>query len=103
MTTFEEPQYEAPSYPVSSAPYSYDRYYEEAKAPSPAYYGAPGFTTSGGYGKPRAIEPTSLSISSGPTKAFGQRVDSGMNSGPTTEKTSVRIHAPPGGKSSITF
>jgi hypothetical protein len=32
---------------------------------------------------------------------FGQRVVSGMNSGPTTEKSSVKVCNPPGGKSSI--
>ncbi|CDW81087.1 UNKNOWN [Stylonychia lemnae] len=34
---------------------------------------------------------------------FGQRVESGQNCGPTTEKSSVKLHAPPGGKSSIQF
>eukprot|EP00347_Sterkiella_histriomuscorum_P012620 403367870 len=32
---------------------------------------------------------------------FGQRVESGSNSGPTTDKSSVRMHAPPGGKSTL--
>ncbi|CDW73444.1 UNKNOWN [Stylonychia lemnae] len=32
---------------------------------------------------------------------FGQRVISGNNCGPTTEKSSVKLHAPPGGKTSI--
>ncbi|TNV76825.1 hypothetical protein FGO68_gene17655 [Halteria grandinella] len=32
---------------------------------------------------------------------FGQRVESGNNCGPTTDKSSVKLHAPPGGKSSI--
>jgi hypothetical protein len=103
VASYEEPMYDAPSYPARAPPYSYDNYYEDAKAPSPAYKGAPGFSTSAALGKPRTIEPSSLNISSGPPRTFGQRVDSGMNSGPTTEKTSVRVHAPPGGKSSITF
>ncbi len=34
---------------------------------------------------------------------FGQRVNAGGNSGPTTDKSSVKIHNPPGGKSSIQF
>jgi hypothetical protein len=103
IASYDEPKYETPSYPTKAAAYSYDKYSEDAKAPSPAYYGGSGFTTSSAYGKAKSIEPSSLSISAAPTKAFGQRVDSGMNCGPTTEKTSVRVHAPPGGKSSIFF
>lgn len=45
-----------------------------------------------GYGQASASEPV-----------FGQRVVSGNNSGPTTDKSSVKLHAPPGGKSSIQF
>lgn len=38
---------------------------------------------------------------SGSEPTFGQRVISGNNSGPTTDKSSVRLHAPPGGKSNF--
>ena len=100
--SYDEPKYGV-SYPSKGAAYSYDKYSGDVKASGPAYYGAPGFTTSAAYGKPKSIEPSSLNISSAPTKAFGQRVESGMNWGPTTEKTSIRVHAPPGGKSSIFF
>ncbi len=34
---------------------------------------------------------------------FGYRVQSGNNAGPTTEKSSTRVHAPPGGHSNIFF
>ena len=42
-------------------------------------------------------------IQDAPEPIFGQRVVSGNNCGPTTEKSSVKVHAPPGGKSSISF
>eukprot|EP00347_Sterkiella_histriomuscorum_P003815 403362832 len=32
---------------------------------------------------------------------FGQRIVSGNNCGPTTEKSSVKLHAPPGGRTTI--
>ena len=101
---YEEPTYETPSYASKAAPYSYDKHYSDENEVPPAYYAPPsGFVSSSTYSKPKAVEPTSLGISYAPTKAFGQRVDSGMNCGPTTEKTSVKVHAPPGGKSSIFF
>lgn len=101
---YEEPTYVSPSYASKAAPYSYDKHYSDENEVPPVYYAPPsGFTSSSTYSKSKVVEPTSLGISYAPTKAFGQRVDSGMNCGPTTEKTSVRVHAPPGGKSSIFF
>ena len=47
--------------------------------------------------------PASNVISSGEQIVFGQRVSAGLNCGPTTEKSSVKLHAPPGGKSTIAF
>jgi len=101
---YEEPVYETPTYASKAAPYSYDKGYSDENEEPPAYYPKPsGFTSSSAYSKPKYVEPSSLGVSYAPTKAFGQRVESGMNCGPTTEKTSVRVHAPPGGKSSIFF
>lgn len=78
--------------------------YEDSKDTA-AYYEPPapvGFKSSTKYSSYTPIEPTSLSVSS-TTQTFGKRVESGMNSGPTTDKSSIRVHAPPGGKSSIFF
>ena len=76
---------------------------EEIKQPYQEY-GAPpqGFTASSAYAQPQQIQPTDINVSSAPT-TFGKRVDSGLNSGPTTDKSSIKIHAPPGGKSNIFF
>lgn len=101
---YEEPVYEKPSYASKAAPYAYDKPYPDENEVPPAYYAPPsGFTSSSAYSKPKTIEPSALGISNAPAKTFGQRVESGMNCGPTTEKSSVRVHAPPGGKSSIFF
>lgn len=107
--TYEEPEYDQPSAGYGyghhdAAPSHAKGYYasEEHKHPGYGYSEPPkGFTSSASYGKSHAIEPSSLSISSAPT--FGKRVESGLNSGPTTDKSSIRVHAPPGGKSSIFF
>jgi len=107
------PTYQAPaSYEPSPPSYGYapekapltdyNYAYEEAKDTPPSYGAPTGFTSSSSYGQPQSIEPSNLNISSG-SHTFGQRVESGLNSGPTTEKSSIRVHAPPGGKSSIFF
>lgn len=111
------PSYEEPEYDQPPTGYGYGYSQQEYSAPpTKGYYGgeeqkhpgygysepAPkGFTSSSAYGKPQVIEPTNLNVTSAPT--FGRRVESGMNSGPTTGKPSTRVHAPPGGKSSIFF
>lgn len=92
-----------PSYSGYEQQPSYQSYQQE-EYKQPSYYAAPpsGFTSSASYGMAQPIEPTNLNVSSAP-KVFGQRVESGMNSGPHTGKSSTKVHAPPGGKSSIFF
>jgi hypothetical protein len=103
----EKPSYNSyeqqPSYSSYEQQPSYQSYQQE-EYKQPSYYAAPpsGFTSSSSYGMAQPIEPTNLNVSSAP-KVFGQRVESGLNSGPTTGKSSTRVHAPPGGKSSIFF
>ena len=96
------PSYEQPaSYgqaPSYEQPASYGGY-EEQKQPS---YVPSGFTSASSYDQPQQIAPSDLNVSSG-NQTFGQRVESGSNSGPTTGQSSIRVHAPPGGKSSIFF
>ena len=125
----KEPQYAAPaSYepapqePAYSQPPSYNN--QEPSPPAdynqPPVYGGPpaqeevkqtyqnfsappsGFTAPQAYTEPQQIYPSNINMSSAPT-TFGQRVESGNNSGPHTGKSSTKIHAPPGGKSSIFF
>lgn len=124
---YEPAQYQAPSYGASAGyqgvaagmssssqakpmfgegpqPAQHSYTYEEQKyqAPEPDYNAPPpGYTSSASYGQPQPIEPASLNVAS--TQMFGQRVESGSNSGPHTDKSSIRVHAPPGGKSSIFF
>lgn len=123
--TYEPPAYQAPSYSKYSAPqepaagtsWSYASSAQDDYEQSPSYgysdggykpstydsYAAPsGFTSGSSYSKPKTIQPSHLSMSHEP-KTFGKRVESGMNSGPTTDKSSIRVHAPPGGKSNIFF
>lgn len=91
--------YEQPaSYGGYEQPASYGGY-EEQKQPS---YAPSGFTSASSYSQPEPIAPSNLNVSSVP-QTFGQRVESGNNSGPTTDKSSIRVHAPPGGKSSVFF
>ncbi|CAI2371726.1 unnamed protein product [Moneuplotes crassus] len=91
-----------PSY-GGGAPATYGAPPEEVKQTYPSYGAAPsGFTPSAVYSDPQPIHPSDLNVTSAPT-TFGQRVESGLNSGPTTDKSSIRVHAPPGGQSSIFF
>jgi len=125
---YNEPKYAAASYepaaqaPTYSQPPSYDC---QEPAPTadynqPPVYGGPpaqeevkqtyqnfnappsGFTAPPAFTEPQQIQPTNINMTSAPT-TFGQRVESGSNSGPHTGKSSTKIHAPPGGKSSIFF
>lgn len=113
--SYEKPRYsgpvpiynEAPAYapPGGSSVHTFGKYdyREEKKKTTPTYHApASGFTSSVPYGASRQVDPSSLNISSVP-KAFGQRTDSGFTRDPNSEKTSVRVQAPPGGKSSIFF
>jgi len=101
----QEPTGYAPQEPAgfNQAP-SYPQYppQEEAKQTFQDPNVPPGFTASSSYTQPQAIVPSDINISSQQT-TFGGRVESGNNSGPTTDKSSIRVHAPPGGKSSIFF
>lgn len=90
----------------------YNHQYEENKQvaapvyqpPAPSAPSGPsGFQSSTAYDSYTPVEPSHLAVSSGGNHTFGQRVESGSNSGPTTDKSSIRVHAPPGGKSSIFF
>ena len=124
-----EPPVAAPVHKVS--PPSYSAPPPSYSAPAPAYEPAPfgdhnrqappSFVpptqtyTDHGYGAPppRFDAPMGGAMAPPPAPApaaqptgemtFGQRVKSGWNSGPTTEVSSVRVHAPPGGKSQIFF
>jgi hypothetical protein len=94
-------QSKAPLVEVHNPP-MYNYYPEEQKQPMGYSQPPSGFTASSSYSVPQSVEPSSLSVSS-THKVFGQRVESGNNSGPHTDKSSIRVHAPPGGASSITF
>lgn len=111
-SAYEEPEmqpagygsYGKPKAPLAemTSPPMYNYYSEEQK--QPMIYSQPpsGFTSSSSYSVPKSIEPSDLSVSS-THKVFGKRVESGNNSGPHTDKSSIRVHAPPGGVSNITF
>lgn len=117
--SYEEDEYSAPaaggygggsSYSHEKSPLTDFNYnYEEGKYSAPSYYDPPAYeapssyTSSASYGVGKVIQPTSLSVSNPSSYTFGKRVESGSNSGPTTGKSSTKIHAPPGGKSSIFF
>ena len=111
-------QYQEKSHNQAPSGYSYDQNKspigDYSKPVESNYYGdnqnqqmqfsqpPTGFTSSSSYTQPQQIEPTNLNVSS-ENHVFGQRVESGMNSGPTTDKSSIRVHAPPGGQSNIFF
>ena len=112
---YEAPKEAAPMYQPPAPSYqppapSYQPPASTYQPPAPSYQAptyqptAPsGFTQSTSYDTYHPIEPSHLAVTSTAPQTFGQRVDSGMNSGPTSDKSSIRVHAPPGGKSSIFF
>jgi len=99
----QPPSYASSAQDNYNQPPSYGYSGEEYKQPSYEYNAPPsGFTSGSSYSKPQSIQPSNLTMTSQP-QTFGQRVESGSNSGPTTDKSSIRVHAPPGGKSNIFF
>jgi hypothetical protein len=72
---YDQPSYKAKPMQVNNSPWATDATQEPAR-------------------KPAQITQAEM---------FGQRIGSGMNSGPHTGVSSTKIHAPPGGKSNFSL